>query len=338
MSALLKWYISRLKTHPMVTNVGSALVLMTTGDLMAQEIELHNLVEYFSAESTSSKEEGGHHAAQRFATSVTTEQQANHPKLSFRRYGTLSPIMKERRNTKMLEEERKAKMEQEAKEDYNESKEEAFLFPDMQESLRILARKSYTELASLDYFRTGTMAFWGGLTTPAFITLYRVFDRYLPRTVTPASVLPRVVLTFLFSVPVNAIFFCYGSFVQHTAQYYSLVQEWQAEMRQLGFRDISLSEVVKDVPFDQEMAWSTARLKLESEFRQTIITSGSIWIPINIVNFSLVPPHLRPLVLMLCSTFWNCYLSLAQHRDVELEQTQPDLPNDTTRASLSSSV
>jgi hypothetical protein len=204
----------------------------------------------------------------------------------------------------------------------------------MQESLRILARKLYTELASLDYFRTGTMAFWGGLTTPAFITLYRVFDRYLPRTVTPASVLPRVVLTFLFSVPVNAIFFCYGSLVQHTAKYYSLVQEWQVEMRQLGFHDISLAEVVKDVPFDFEMAWSTARLKLESEFRQTIITSGSIWIPINIVNFSLVPPHLRPLVLMLCSTFWNCYLSLAQHRDVELEQTPTDLPNDTTQLLL----
>jgi hypothetical protein len=326
MSTILKWYISHLKTHPMVTNVGSALVLMTTGDLMAQEIELHNLVEYFSAERSSSKEDGVHHA-QRFATSVAPEQQANAPKLSFRRYGTLSPIMKERRNTKMQEETRKEKMKQEAKEDYNESEEEAFLFPDMQESLRILARKSYTELASLDFFRTGTMALWGGLTTPAFITLYKAFDRYLPRNVTPASVLPRVVLTFLFSVPVNAIFFCYGSFVQHTAQYYSLVQEWQVEMRQLGFQDMSLAEVVKDVPFDLEMAWSTARLKLESEFRQTIITSGSIWIPINIVNFSLVPSHLRPLVLMLCSTFWNCYLSLAQHRDVELGQTnQTDLP------------
>jgi hypothetical protein len=305
MSAVFKWYLSRLKTHPMVTNVGFALVLMTTGDLMAQEVELHNLVEYFSAESSSSKEE--------------PEQQADAPKLSFRRYGTLSPIMKERRNTKMQEEARKAKMEQEAKEDYEGFKEEAFHFPDVQESLRILARKSYTELASLDYFRTGTMAFWGGLVTPAFITLYRVFDRYLPLTVTPASVVTRVVLTFLFSVPVNAIFFCYGSFVQHTAQYYSLVQEWQVETRQLGLQDMYLTEAVKDVSFDFEMAWATARLKLESEFRQTIITSGSIWIPVNIVNFSLVPPHFRPLVFMLGSTFWNCYLSLAQHRDVELD-------------------
>jgi hypothetical protein len=337
MSAILKWYISHLKTHPMLTNVGSALVLMTTGDFMAQEIELHRLVEYFSDES-SSKEEDVHHTARRFATSVAPEQQAKLPKLSFRRYGTLSPIMKERKKTKMQEETRKAKMQQEATEDYNEFEEEAFLFPDIQESLRIFARSSYTELASLDYFRTGTMALWGGLTTPAFITLYRVFDRYLPRNVTPASVLPRVALTFIFSIPVNAIFFCYGSFVQHAAKYYSLVQEWQLEMRQLGFQDISLAEVVKDVPFDFEMAWSTARLKLESEFRQTIITSGAIWIPINTVNFSLVPPHLRPLVLMLCSTFWNCYLSLAQHRDVELGENHTNLPNDTTRASLSSRV
>jgi hypothetical protein len=174
-------------------------------------------------------------------------------------------------------------MKREAKEDYNESEEEAFLFPEVQESLQIFSRNLHTELASLDYFRTGTMALWGGLTTPLYIILY------LPRNVTPASVLPRVVLTFLFSIPVNGIFFCYGSFVQRAAKYYSLVQEWQLEMRQLGFHNLSLSEVVKDVPFDFEMAWSIARLKLESEFRQTIITSGSIWIPINIVNFSLVP-------------------------------------------------
>lgn len=306
----------------MMTNVGSALVLMTTGDFMAQEIERHQLVEYFSAESSSSsKEEGGHHAAQRYAASVQPEQQAALPKLSFRRYGTLSPVVREKRNsTKMQEDIRKAKMQQEANEDYkNESEGEAFIFPDIQESLQILGRNLYFELSSLDYFRTGTMAFWGGLTTPAFILLFRVFDRNLPRNVTPASVLTRVALTFLFSVPVNAIFFCYGSFVQHSAKYYSLVQEWQVEMCQLGFQDISLVEVVKEVPFDFEMAWSTARLKLESEFRQTITTSGSIWIPINIVNFSLVPMHLRPLVLMLCSTFWNCYLSLAQHRDAVLK-------------------
>jgi hypothetical protein len=316
MSGLLKWYLSHLKTHPMVTNVGSALVLMTTGDVMAQEIELHHLVENFSSEtSSSSKEEDVHHtAAQRFATSVAPEQQAKLMgmplrKLSFRRYGTLSPIIKEKRE---------AKMQREAKEDYNDSEEEAFLFPDIQESLQIFSRSLNNELASLDYFRTGTMALWGGCTTPVFIILYRLFDRYLPRNISPASVLPRVALTFMFSIPVNAIFFCYGSFIQHAANYYSLVEEWQLERRQLGFHNIPLAEVVKDVPFDFEMAWSTARLKLESEFQKTIIASGSIWIPINIVNFSLVPPPLRPLVLMLCSTFWNCYLSLAQHRDVEL--------------------
>jgi hypothetical protein len=314
MRAVLQWYLSHLKTHPMVTNVGSALVLMTTGDVMAQEIELHPLVENFSAESSSSKEEDVHHtAAQRFATSVAPEQQAKLPplrKLSFRRYGTLSPIIKEKRE---------AKMQREAKEDYNESEEGAFLFPDIQESLQIVSRSLKNELASLDYFRTGTMALWGGGTTPLFIILYRLFDRYLPRNVSPASVLPRVALSFIFSIPVNAIFFCYGSFVQHAAKYYSLVEEWQLERRQLGFYDISPAEVVKDVPFDLEMAWSTARLKLEAEFTNTMITSGSLWIPINIVNFSLVPPHLRPLVLMVCSTFWNCYLSLAQHRDVELQ-------------------
>jgi hypothetical protein len=71
MRSILKWYLSHLKTDPMVTNVGSALVLMTTGDFMAQEVELHHLV--------GSKEEGVHHAATRFTTSVSPEQQAKLP-------------------------------------------------------------------------------------------------------------------------------------------------------------------------------------------------------------------------------------------------------------------
>lgn len=288
----------------MATNMGSAVVLMTAGDVMAQEIELHDAGKNVFAES-GSKEHDVHHVDQRFATTVAPEQEAKLPKLSFRRYGTLSPNIEERR---------KEDIQEIAKEEEDEFKAAAFL-RNFQESLRISARGLHTELTSLDPFRSGTMACWGGLTTPFFITMFRLFDRYLPRNVTPASVLPRVGITFLFSIPVNAIFFCYGSFVHHAAEYYSLVQEWQLEMRQLGFQDMSLDEVVKELPFDFEMAWSTTRLKLERELVPTIIASASVWIPFNSFNFSMVPPHLRPVTVMAFSAFWNCYLSLAQHRD-----------------------
>lgn len=66
------------------------------------------------------------------------------------------------------------------------------------------------------------------------------------------------------------------------------------------------------------MFHSTVRLKIENELVRTVAASASIWIPINALNFAYVPPHLRPLTLTFFSAFWNCYLSLAQHREAKI--------------------
>jgi len=71
-------------------------------------------------------------------------------------------------------------------------------------------------------------------------------------------------------------------------------------------------------PFDLPLMCSTIYEKLSTELLKTVGTSAVFWIPINYLNFTHIPTHLRPVTLMVCSVFWNCYLSLAQHRDVTI--------------------
>lgn len=157
------------------------------------------------------------------------------------------------------------------------------------------------------------MAFWSGfLSTPSFIFLYRIFDRMLPAS-SPATIAARVGITFLMSIPVNTVFFCYGTFVHHFTEWAGLINAWRYEVP-----DASIRQVMRQVPFDWPMLRSSARLKIETELGPTVIASAGVWIPINAFNFTFVPPHLRPLTLTTFSAFWNCYLSLAQHREAKI--------------------
>ena len=82
MSAFAKWYVAKLKSHPMLANMCSALVLMAMGDAAAQEIEIHNVGGAVLNSKTSSELRGD-------------EEDLAPKKLSFRRYGTLSPNVPE---------------------------------------------------------------------------------------------------------------------------------------------------------------------------------------------------------------------------------------------------
>lgn len=69
--------------------------------------------------------------------------------------------------------------------------------------------------------------------------------------------------------------------------------------------------------------WARAKLKLKTEFYNTVRDSAIYWVPANFVNFTFFPSYLRQLGWMFFSVIWNCYLSLAQHRATELPaQTQ----------------
>ena len=161
-------------------------------------------------------------------------------------------------------------------------------------------------------YRTATMAAWSaGFYAPFYVFLYRLYDRYLPKQ-TPASIGARVALSFVCSIPVNAAFYTYGTTVQHTTDWWSLSREVQYELQDMGAKDCNTHLV----PYEWDQLLAKIRCKLETELPTTITTSGSCWIPINLFTFTVVPSHLRPLSLMFFSIFWNCYLSLAQHRDL----------------------
>ncbi|TNY17046.1 hypothetical protein DMC30DRAFT_420165 [Rhodotorula diobovata] len=54
-----------------------------------------------------------------------------------------------------------------------------------------------------------------------------------------------------------------------------------------------------------------ARRRIETSWWPTIQANWGTWIPVQTLNFSVVPPHLRLLTVNVVSLFWNAYLSYA---------------------------
>jgi len=244
-------------------------------------------------------------------------------------------------------------------------------------SAKIYSKASQSIRRSIDendWVRSATMGVWAiCFYTPAYMALYAAFDRVFQKR-TPFAIGSRVVGAVIYSIPVNALFFFYGTSVHHTLEWYglwdSLLADAEEEAEWVDHADEKeglLSRISKQIsdrlrfkrgetsteedqsekipaqehvekegtieeirrrfflplpdrppPFDMDMLLSKARLKIETELVSTVKTSAQIWVPINFFNFTLVPNHLRPFGLLFFSVFWNCYLSLVQHRDVPL--------------------
>ncbi|GAA5908241.1 hypothetical protein JCM6882_006779 [Rhodosporidiobolus microsporus] len=56
---------------------------------------------------------------------------------------------------------------------------------------------------------------------------------------------------------------------------------------------------------------SEAKSRLESSWWPTLQRNWGVWIPVQALNFSLVPPHMRLVTVNVVSLFWNAYLSYA---------------------------
>ncbi|KPV75394.1 uncharacterized protein RHOBADRAFT_66412, partial [Rhodotorula graminis WP1] len=54
-----------------------------------------------------------------------------------------------------------------------------------------------------------------------------------------------------------------------------------------------------------------AKRRIETSWWPTIQANWGTWIPVQTLNFSVVPPHLRLLTVNVVSLFWNAYLSYA---------------------------
>ncbi|KAF9075636.1 hypothetical protein BDP27DRAFT_1042730 [Rhodocollybia butyracea] len=54
--------------------------------------------------------------------------------------------------------------------------------------------------------------------------------------------------------------------------------------------------------------------RIEAAYAPTLVRNWGVFIPTQIINFALVPNHLRFVVVSVVSLFWNTYLSLANAR------------------------
>ncbi|KAF8968785.1 hypothetical protein BDZ97DRAFT_1696290 [Flammula alnicola] len=59
---------------------------------------------------------------------------------------------------------------------------------------------------------------------------------------------------------------------------------------------------------------SEAADRVRATFVPTLLLSWVVYIPTQIINLSLTPPHLRVVVVSMASVFWNTYLSASNAR------------------------
>ncbi len=268
MASFTQWYIHNLKARPLLTNLASGVVLMMTGDVMAQSIERK-------------------HARGRDDLLETSSSSQSYDTLHSRPF--LLPL----------------------------EKHSALFYSPSDETLnkwRETAEGLQTELAELDTFRLLTMVGWSVFyMTPFFVYFYRFMDKIFPQR-TVATIGARVLASFLVSIPTNTLFFMYGTSVNHVAEWTTLREEWRKELQDFGLEESAVQSIMNPgPPLHVEAMVVKGFRKVESELVDTVSVSAKAWMPFNILNFALVPSHLRPLAFSAASVFWNCYLSLAMY-------------------------
>jgi len=329
MAGLLKWYLACLKKSPMIANGMTAMVMMTSGDVVAQEIELAE-----EAKQSQQQQQQQQQQRQQYDPQQTTarERSQHHEatKHHSNSFGFFNALVADGEH-KRIRRERTADGRPQEDQNYG--------------------RPTNMERCphEIDYSRSAMMAGWAlCFLTPFYVTLFQWYEKNLPTNRTLAGVFSRVGMSFVTSVPVNLVFFAYGCLVYHTADW--TVHLWQQcslrseasllKGHQNHVKHESLSQALEllrvstilatssavqdsrayvpvddDLPaFDWEAAWSKIVQKWREEMLYTTQASASFWIPFNSINFSLVPVHLRPLTQCGAGVGWNCFLSLAQHR------------------------
>lgn len=140
--------------------------------------------------------------------------------------------------------------------------------------------------------RTGVLTAWSSCVSAPFWTWWYIFlDRILP-----GRVLTWVALTAVVPAPAwNFLFFTVGTALEHVCL---------EEVDPLGAESLS-----------------TLRTKVEEKvsthFLPTVVRSASVWIPVNLVNFHLVPRDYRTTMGASVGLLWNVYMSLIQHSEGE---------------------
>jgi protein Mpv17 len=61
-------------------------------------------------------------------------------------------------------------------------------------------------------------------------------------------------------------------------------------------------------------SFADAKERLSNAYQPTLMRNWGVFVPTQIINFSIVPHHLRFLVVSVVSLFWNTYLSAVNAR------------------------
>lgn len=264
------WYVSMLRNRPMLTNMGSAVVLMTSGDVLAQELEHKHIGDKL----VRSKE--------RMET-VPLEK-----RLSLRRYYTVDSMDAEKQAEEKFEKTKnKHKRKHSTKAENHRNEEDARnaeisdgggLLIRLQENLLSAVDMIQAEIEYLDGYRTATMIVWSaGIFTPLYVQIYKLMDRAMPKN-TPATVAARVIIAVVISIPLNTAFYIYGTAVHHSAEWLAIHHEWNKELQAMGISPGTTDPYGPVIPYDWGMMWATAKLKLESELLMTVIDSAKVWV------------------------------------------------------------
>eukprot|EP00814_Leptocylindrus_danicus_P000171 CAMPEP_0116036008 /NCGR_PEP_ID=MMETSP0321-20121206/20828_1 /TAXON_ID=163516 /ORGANISM="Leptocylindrus danicus var. danicus, Strain B650" /LENGTH=342 /DNA_ID=CAMNT_0003513191 /DNA_START=294 /DNA_END=1322 /DNA_ORIENTATION=- len=309
-------YIHLLKTHPWKTNLTSAGVLMIGGDSMAQYIE-HNpsVGDDFKSWLKSWKvdladdgdERGSTHTNQNrgvvdqipdrhFDNDEDVDKDEMLPATAARKKG--KPAVKLRRMMTLdMRKYHHDRIEDRTKCDDVDP-------PDEPKSSNTSSKSDF----QLDKTRICSMMGWSvGIHAPSWIAIFRYFDKMFPGKMTPKSLVARVGFTAMCALPFNAAFFTYATCSHLLLEEMNMRRNNPAHVVVIGDLEVLI----------RQMATET-KLKLEREYLSTVVDSYQLWVPFNTINFAFVPPHLRMVALSVTTVFWNCYLSLAQHRDIPL--------------------
>lgn len=191
--SFLTWYLGRLKSHPMTTNMASAFVMMTTGDLLAQELEVRQQQQerhYDSIAPSNQNRLPMSQHANAFGYYYSLSNDPSHWETSLHDYNI-------------------------SLHDWNEAPASSNSNTTTQTSSKI------SILTHWDSFRTAAMGFWAlFLITPFFVKLFQWYERTLPPSRTLLGIVSRVGISFVMSIPVNLTFFAFHSWARYTMEYY----------------------------------------------------------------------------------------------------------------------
>ncbi|KAI5824568.1 hypothetical protein K523DRAFT_315062 [Schizophyllum commune Tattone D] len=147
----------------------------------------------------------------------------------------------------------------------------------------VLAQQFVEKRGSLhDYTRTARLAFYGGVCFGPPMTLWYQFLNRIKFASPRRAVIYRVWLDQAFLTPIAVVYF------------------------------FSMMSLLEGKPYE-------APDRVRSAYVPTIIRNWGVFIPAQIINFSIVPPQFRFAYVGVVSLFWNTYLSLANQEQAELE-------------------